>query len=94
VVVDVVEGVCTQTHAVLRQAWMEKVKPCLVLNKIDRLIHELHMSPMEAYVHLKSIIEQVNVICNTMFSAELVALDEAKRYGTVWNIYIFHQLDS
>eukprot|EP00971_Amphidinium_carterae_P115045 2278748-Amphidinium_carterae.1 len=33
VVVDVVEGVLSQTRAVLRQAWRDQVKTCLVLNK-------------------------------------------------------------
>ena len=36
VVVDVVEGVQPQTEAVLKQAWLEGIKPVLVLNKIDR----------------------------------------------------------
>jgi ribosome assembly protein 1 len=43
VVVDVVEGVCAQTKVVLKQVWLEHIKPVLVLNKIDRLIVEMKM---------------------------------------------------
>eukprot|EP01133_Synstelium_polycarpum_P003418 gene3418-3883_t len=72
VLVDVLEGVCIQTHAVLRQAYQEKVKPCLVINKIDRLITELHMTPLEAYQHIKKVIEQVNAITGTLSSEEII----------------------
>ena len=45
VLVDVVEGVCSQTVNVLRQCWIDKLKPLLVINKIDRLITEWKLSP-------------------------------------------------
>lgn len=48
-----------QTHVVLRQAWLENIRPCLVLNKIDRLITELKYSPAEAHFHLQQILEKV-----------------------------------
>ncbi|CAL1401670.1 unnamed protein product [Linum trigynum] len=62
VLVDAVEGVHIQTHAVLRQAWIEKLTPCLVLNKLDRLISELELTPMEAYTRLLRIVHEVNGI--------------------------------
>ena len=43
VLVDVNEGISSQTHTVIKQAWAERVKMCLVLNKIDRLILEREM---------------------------------------------------
>ncbi|KAJ3417616.1 Cytoplasmic GTPase/eEF2-like protein (ribosomal biogenesis) [Chytridiales sp. JEL 0842] len=79
VLVDVVEGVCTQTHAVLRQAFFEDVRPILVFNKIDRLISELQLTPHEAYVHMNQILEQVNAIMATFHTEQLMASD-AKQY--------------
>lgn len=70
VLVDVVEGVCSQTITVLRQCWIEKLKPILVLNKIDRLITELQLTPQEAYLHLNKVIEQVNSVIGSFFVGE------------------------
>ncbi|KAK9116001.1 hypothetical protein Sjap_014948 [Stephania japonica] len=73
VLVDAVEGVHIQTHAVLRQAWIEKVTPCLVLNKIDRLIYELKLSPMEAYIRLQRIVHEVNGIVSAYKSEKYLS---------------------
>jgi len=62
VVVDVVEGVCSQTHTVLQLAAEAGVRPVLVLNKMDRLFVELKLSPLEAYQRIARVLEQVNVI--------------------------------
>jgi ribosome assembly protein 1 len=75
VLVDVVEGVCTQTHAVLRQARQERVRPMLVLNKLDRLILELRMTPLEAYQHMRRIVEQVNAVMAQLFADERLEIE-------------------
>ena len=69
-VVDVVEGVCVQTAAVLRQAWDEGVTPLLVLNKMDRLVAELRLSPIEAWGHIKRILGQLNAIAGQFYTAD------------------------
>ena len=70
VLVDAVEGVCSQTITVLRQTWIERLKPVLVINKMDRLVTELKMSPHEAYVHLSKLLEQVNAVMGSFFQGE------------------------
>ncbi|RMZ71163.1 elongation factor 2 [Pyrenophora seminiperda CCB06] len=70
VLVDAVEGVCSQTVTVLRQTWIEKLKPLLVINKMDRLITELKMSPGEAYTHLSKLLEQVNAVMGSFYQGE------------------------
>ncbi|GHJ88682.1 hypothetical protein NliqN6_5084 [Naganishia liquefaciens] len=69
VLVDAVEGVCTQTIAVLRQAWLDNLKPILVINKLDRLITELKLTPTEAHTHLTQLIEQVNAVMGSFFAS-------------------------
>lgn len=73
ILVDAVEGVHIQTHAVLRQSWIEKLTPCLVLNKIDRLIYELKLSPVEAYTRLLRIVHEVNGIMSTYKSEKYLS---------------------
>ncbi|CUM53176.1 uncharacterized protein AC631_04874 [Debaryomyces fabryi] len=70
VLVDVVEGVCSQTINVLRQCWVDSLKPILVLNKIDRLITEWKLTPLEAYQHLSRVIEQVNSVIGSFYAGE------------------------
>ncbi|KAJ1734352.1 Cytoplasmic GTPase/eEF2-like protein (ribosomal biogenesis) [Coemansia sp. Benny D160-2] len=78
VLVDVVEGVCTQTISVLRQAWAERVRPVLFFNKIDRLIVEWKMSPSEAYVHIQQLVEQVNAVLAGFWEGDRLAEDSRK----------------
>lgn len=75
VLVDAVEGVCSQTVTVLRQTWTEHLKPLLVVNKVDRLITELKMSPAEAYTHLIKLLEQVNAVIGSFFQGERMEED-------------------
>ena len=70
VVVDVVEGVCIQTESVLRQARLEGVTPVLVMNKMDRLVHELLYTPQEAYLHLYRVLTAVNAVCALLWKDE------------------------
>lgn len=72
IVVDAVEGICPQTQAVLRQAWLENIRPVLVINKIDRLIVELKFTPQEAYSHLKNILGQINALTGTLFTSKVL----------------------
>lgn len=76
VLIDVVEGVSPQTKTVLKQAWNEKVKTCLVLNKMDRLFLERSLSASEVFNHLKRIIEDVNIVIHGFIQDEESALDE------------------
>ena len=66
VVVDAVEGVMPQTETVLRQALRENVKPVLFINKVDRLIRELELTPDQMQERLIKVITEVNKLIKAM----------------------------
>ena len=55
-----VEGPMPQTETVVRQALKEKVKPVLFINKVDRLINELQVTPEDMMERFKGTITKVN----------------------------------
>ena len=76
VVVDVIEGVQPQTEVVIKQAWLEGIKPVLVLNKIDRLIIEKKMTSIDAYLTLVQVLEAVNAVIGQLWSADVMKENE------------------
>ena len=60
VLVCAVEGIMPQTETVLRQALKERVKPVLFINKVDRLIKELKLTPEGMQERFKKVIEEFN----------------------------------
>ncbi|PIY81935.1 elongation factor EF-2 [Candidatus Pacearchaeota archaeon CG_4_10_14_0_2_um_filter_35_33] len=54
------EGIMPQTETVLRQALRERVKPVLFINKVDRLIKEVKLTPEEMQKRFIGIITKVN----------------------------------
>jgi len=55
-----VEGVMPQTETVLKQALTERVKPILFINKVDRAIRELKLTPEQLQKRLAKIVVDVN----------------------------------
>src|SRR4030066_1962322 len=62
VLVDAVEGPIPQTETVRRQALRENVRPILFINKVDRLINEIKLTPQDMQMRLGLVIDKVNKI--------------------------------
>ncbi len=76
-VVDAVEGVMTQTEMYLRMALEERVRPVLFINKVDRLIKELRLSPQEIQQRFIQIIKEVN---------QLISMYADPEFKTKWQL--------
>jgi elongation factor 2 len=79
VVIDAVEGVMTQTETVTRQALEERVRPVLYINKIDRLVKELRLTPERMQQWLAGIVNDFN---------HLISLYAEPEYKEKWKVSI------
>ena len=83
VVVDTIEGVCVQTETVLRQALGERIKPVVIINKVDRALLELQVEKEDLYQSFSRTIESVNVIIATYIDKALGDVSVFPDKGTV-----------
>lgn len=83
VVVDTIDGVCVQTETVLRQALAERIKPVLVINKVDRALLELQLGKEDLYNAFARTIESVNVVISTYLDKTLGDVQVYPEKGTV-----------
>ena len=73
------EGIMPQTETVLRQALKERVKPVLFINKVDRLIREVKLTPEQMQERFIGIINKVNELIQTIAEEE---------YGKKWKVNV------
>lgn len=73
VLVCAVEGIMPQTETVIRQALKERVKPVLFINKVDRLINELQVTPEQMQERFKKIIERFNHLIDQIAEKEFAS---------------------
>ncbi|MBU1976007.1 MAG: elongation factor EF-2 [Nanoarchaeota archaeon] len=74
-----VEGIMPQTETVFRQALKERVKPILFINKVDRLIKELKLTPEAMQERFLKTITEVN---------KLIKDIAEKDYGEKWQVNV------
>ncbi len=79
VLVCAVEGAMPQTETVIRQALKENVKPVLFINKVDRLINELKVTPEQMQQKFIKIITKFNELINKVVS---------KEFAGKWNVKV------
>ena len=73
------EGIMPQTETVLRQALKERVRPILFINKVDRLIREVKLTPEEMQKRFIDIIDSVN---------KLIAEIAEPEYKQKWQVAV------
>ncbi len=78
VLICAVEGIMPQTETVVRQALRERVKPVLFINKVDRLVKELKLSPDKIAERVMTLVSQFNNLIERIAEPEYKDLWKVK----------------
>jgi elongation factor 2 len=70
VLVCAVEGIMPQTETVIKQALRERVKPVLFINKVDRLMKEMKLTPESMQQRFVKIIKEFNDLISKIAEPE------------------------
>jgi elongation factor 2 len=70
VLVCAVEGIMPQTETVIKQALRERVKPVLFINKVDRMMKEMQLTPEAMQQKFIQIIEEFNKLIREIAEPE------------------------
>ncbi len=104
ILVDALEGIMTQTETNIRLAVGEEYcKPVLFINKVDRLISELKLSPQDTFSKIDKITKEVNTLIKKVrpegsnwvinFAKNSVAVGSAKHgWGFTYEILLEKKL--
>jgi len=104
ILVDALEGVMTQTETNIRLAVGEEIcKPVLFINKVDRLISELRLSPEKTFAKIDKITREINDLIKKVrpegsdwsidFAKNSVAVGSAKHgWGFTYEILLEKKL--
>jgi elongation factor 2 len=85
-----VEGIMPQTETVLKQALKERVKPILFINKVDRLIKELKLTPEAMQERFLGVITKVNALIKSLTPADQTPFQVSVTDGSVAFGSAFH----
>lgn len=83
VVVDAMEGVRSQTRTVLLQAWRERLRLIVFVNKVDKLF-DIYQ-PADAAAHLERVLEDLNLCLQQHYTADLMSRIHGETEGAALN---------
>ena len=83
VLVDSIQGVCLQTESLLRHALAQKIRPALMINKLDKAILELQLDGESMYQSFQREIDTTNIIISSYEYPDMTDLRICPTQGTV-----------